>query len=98
MTKIMLNGGFFIEVDDMNYTLKQEYAGKKKDGSKRKGSRVIGYYGRIDRLYQAYLKQFQEQEMDGMTINIESYLNLVEISNKKASEGLLEVFQKFPIL
>ena len=98
MTKIVLNGGFFIEVDDMNYTLKQEYKGKKRDGSKRVGTKTFGYYGRIDRLYQAYLKAFQEQEMEGMTVNLEAYLNLVEISNKKASEGLLEVFKKFPVL
>lgn len=98
MTKIKLNGGFYIEVDQMNYTLKQEYTGKTKSGAKRTGNKIIGYYGRIDRLYQAYLKSFQEQQMEGMTINIEAYLTLVENANKKASEGLLEEFKKFPVL
>lgn len=36
MTTINLTNGYFIEIDDLNYTLKQRYKGKTKDGEERR--------------------------------------------------------------
>ena len=43
MTKIELREGYFIEVDEMNATLKQRYIGKDKNGNDTSGSVILNH-------------------------------------------------------
>lgn len=46
--RIELLRGYFIEVDEMNHTLKQRYIGEVKDTKEKKESeRLIGYYPNV---------------------------------------------------
>ena len=47
MIEIKLQDGYFIEVDPLNYTLRQRYSGKTKDGEEKESVRTHGYYGSI---------------------------------------------------
>ena len=47
MVEIKLQDGYFIEVDPLNYTLRQRYSGKTKDGESKESVRTHGYYGSI---------------------------------------------------
>lgn len=42
--KIELINDYYIEVDELNHTLKQRYMGKNKDGVEKECERIIGYF------------------------------------------------------
>ena len=43
MTTIELKNRYYIEIDPLNYTLRQRYVGQTRDGEKRDASRTCGY-------------------------------------------------------
>ena len=52
---IKLSNGYYIEVDNLNHTLKQTYIGKTKDGKTKECEKVIGYFSSLDNALQRYL-------------------------------------------
>ena len=57
--KIELINGYYIEVDALNYTLRQKYEGKTKDGQPKESDRLIGYYGKFEEAIHSFLKRHQ---------------------------------------
>lgn len=86
---IMLVDNYFIEIDPLNYILKQKYMSKKKDGSEVESVRTIGYYGNFSDSIRQFLKEAQNQ--GDATVSIRQYAERVEESNKTLAltlEGL----------
>lgn len=47
MSAVKLNYGYYIEIDQLNYTLRQQYIGQKRTGEEKEAVRTYGYYGNI---------------------------------------------------
>lgn len=88
MTTINLTNGYFIEVDDLNHTLKQRYKGKKKDGEERDGIRTHGYYGNLNHALTAFVKLNQIDCMADTAVTMGEYVRRIEEINNEAVKGL----------
>lgn len=73
MVEIKLQDGYFIEIDPLNYTLRQRYSGKTKDGELKESVRTHGYYGSIRQAVDRYITLSQLDFMDGMSIDLKEY-------------------------
>lgn len=87
---IELIDGYFIEVDELNHTLKQRYQGKTKDGEKKSAERTIGYYPSIRACVERIVKLIPLDENDGKVISMREYVDEVEKAFKRVSELKLQ--------
>lgn len=79
---INLTNGFFIEIDDLNHTLKQKYIGKKKDGTKYEAERVCGYFGQdMEGAIAKYVKLNQNVLLAQETMELEEYVKSIKRIN-----------------
>lgn len=90
---IILNNGYEIEIDRLNYTLKQKYINKKG----KQDVRVCGYFGNIRQCMMKYLEECQIDFGGSEGIEIAEYVKMVEESNKNAVRDLYEVLERFPV-
>lgn len=97
MSTITLNHGYYIEIDPLNYTLKQKFAGTTKNGEAKESSRLIGYYGNIRLAMERYLEMVQIDSLGEGEYTIEQYIEKIEECNRSAMEGIGEVLGRFPI-
>ena len=86
--QITLTNGYFVEVDERNYTLKQKYLGKTKEGEDRETERICGYYGELDHAIEEFLKANQLDHGDDQMMDIEEYAQFVSQVNKAAVEAI----------
>ena len=47
MTTITLKYGYYIEIDPLNYTLRQKFKGQTREGQEKDSVRNCGYFGNI---------------------------------------------------
>ena len=84
--RIHIANDYYIEVSDKNYALIEEYEGKTKDGSPRKGRRIKGYF---NTLQGAVLKCLELNTLNGAkAVELWEYAKMVEESNKTCAERL----------
>lgn len=95
--KINLNYGYYIEIDAYNYTLKQKYDGKTKDGQDKDAVRTCGYFGNIRNAIEKYLKLVQLDLLDDEAISLQEYVKSIELINKTAVQGLEKELSKFEV-
>ena len=88
MTTVELKGGYFVEIDPMNYTLKQKYAGKNKAGEKTETEKTCGYFGNMKTAIEKYIKLVQLDVMDGETLSLREYVKTIEQCDKIAAQGV----------
>ena len=93
MKNIELNNGYYIEIDTLNYTLKQRYVNKKG----KETSRIVGHFGNMRHLIYVYLEQCQIQFESCEGFEMMEYVKMVEESNKRAVSGLYDVLDRFTI-
>ena len=89
MTKIELREGYFIEVDEMNATLKQKYTGKTKEGDEKECEKTIGYYSKPTDAMERFVVLNRTDKMQGMELSIGEYVDEL----KKADKEVLEFLQ-----
>lgn len=95
MTTIELKNGYYIEIDPMNYTLKQRYTGTKKDGAEKESERICGYFGNMNSLAKRYISLVQLDAMDGETLKMDEYVKTIEQVNKVAVQVLEQILQQY---
>ena len=95
--KIILNYGYYIEVDTYNYTLKQKYDGKTKDGQDKDSVRTCGYFGNIRNCISKYLRLVQLDLLDDETLSLQEYVKDIELINKMAVRGLEKELSRFEV-
>ena len=84
--RIHIANDYYIEVSDKNYALIEEYEGKTKDGSPRKGRRIKGYF---NTLQGAVLKCLELNTLNGAkAVELWEYAKMVEESNKTCADRL----------
>lgn len=93
MTTINLTNGYFIEIDDLNHTLKQRYKGNTKDGKERDGVRTHGYYGNLNHALTAFVKLNQLDCMADTSVTMGEYVNRIEEINNEAVKAIESVLR-----
>lgn len=91
MTVIELRDGYFIEVDEMNSTLKQRYQGKTRDGQAKEAERIFGYYPKTVDALKRFVELNRTDKMDNMRLYISEYVNEL----KKADKEVMDFFEEF---
>ena len=90
MVRINLTNNYFIEQEPLNYTLKQSFQGEKKDGTPKESVRTIGYFGNLEGAVKRYLKLNCLDEMDGLSVDMQKYVDLIAESNNNACAEILK--------
>lgn len=88
MTTIELSNGYFIDIDPLNYTLRQRYTGQTKSGEEKEAIRTHGYYGDISKALRRYIQLCQMDVLDGERVTLEEYVKTIEQVNKIAVQGV----------
>ena len=86
--QINLINGFYIETDNRNFTLKQKYVGKRKDGTKKEAVKIISHCGSLEQALEAFLKLYQIDRGARFSVDLMAYASLAEQSNKEAVQAL----------
>ena len=86
--QINLINGFYIETDNRNFTLKQKYVGKRKDGTKKEAVKIISHCGSLEQALDLFLRINQVPKEAKIAVDLMSYASLVEQSNKEAVRAL----------
>ena len=91
MTAIKLDNGYFIEVDELNSTLKQHYKGKTKKGEEKDAERIIGYYSKPTDAMERFVVLNRLDKMNGMTLSMDEYIDTLKKADKEIKEFLAEL-------
>lgn len=83
---IELINDYFIEVDELNHTLKQRYVGKDKDGNHKEVERTIGYFPNVKACVERIVRLIPLDENDGSVISLREYAECAEKAFKKVSD------------
>lgn len=86
--RIELLDGYYVDIDSLNFTLKQKYQGEKKDGSHFYAEKTIGYFGSLKAAVEQYLKECNRK--DDVVISMREYVERIERSNHDAVERITE--------
>ena len=83
-----IGNGYYIDVTPNNYTLKQKYIGTRKDGTKKEAVKIHGHYGSLEQALEAFLKLYQIDRGARFAVDLMSYADFIEQSNKEAVQAL----------
>lgn len=97
MTTITLKNGYYIEIDPLNYTLRQKYTGETKSGEKKEAFRTLGHFGNIEIAIRKYIELSQMDVLDGERLKLEEYVESIQKINAIAIQGLQEELRRFPV-
>ena len=86
--QIILINGYYIETDNRNYTLKQKYIGKRKDGTKKESVKIISHCGSLEQALELFLRINQVPKEAKMAVDLMAYADFIEQSNKEAVRAL----------
>ena len=94
MATIILNNNFFIDVDPLNYTLREKFEGKTKDGIGKESFRTLGYYGNLHGAIRKYIETCVQAEISDETLTIEKYAERVEKAVFRAVHNVEDMLRK----
>lgn len=92
---IELINDYFIEVDELNHTLKKRYMGTdKKTGEKKPAEKIIGYYKNVQDCLERIVRLIPLDENDGAVISMREYAEAAEKAFKRVDEWRKENYGK----
>ena len=92
---IELINDYFIEVDELNHTLKKRYMGTdKKTGEKKPAVKTIGYYKTVQDCVEVIVRLIPLDENEGLVISMREYAEASEKAFKKVEEWRKENYGK----
>ena len=91
--QISLINGYYIEVNNRNFTLRQKYVGTSKDGAKKEYSKIISHCGSLEQALELFLRINQVPKEDKMAVDLMAYANYIKQSNKEVVRALKSVFE-----
>ena len=83
MVTVNLVNGYFVEIDDMNHTLKQHFAGKDKNEKKKLSVRLIGYFPSTVSCIEQITKLMRLEKMESMTLSLGEYIEQIKQSDEE---------------
>lgn len=84
--EIELINDYFIEVDELNHTLKKRYIGKDKDGAEKEAEKVVGYFPDAKSCVERLVRLIPLEENDGAVISMREYAEMAEKAFNKVKE------------
>lgn len=97
MTTITLKNGYYIEIDPLNYTLRQKYTGETKYGEKKDAFRTLGHFGNMESAIRKYIELTRLDVLDGERLTLEGYVDSIQKINAIALQGIQEELRRFPV-
>lgn len=97
MTTITLKNGYYIEVDPLNYTLRQKYTGETKSGEKKEAFRTLGHFGNMESAIRKYIELTRLDVLDGERMTLEEYVESIQKINAISLQGIQEELRRFPV-
>ena len=91
---IELIENYFIEVDELNHTLKKRYKGKTKEGVEKQTDKTIGHYKNVQDCLERIVRLIPLDECDGMVISLREYAEMAEKAFKRVEEWRKENYGK----
>ena len=85
---ISIINGYYIDVTQNNYTLKQKYIGARKDGTKKESVKIISHCGSLEQALELFLRINQVPKESKLSVDLMAYANHIEQSNKEAVQAL----------
>ena len=85
---ISLINGYYIDVTQNNFTLKQKYIGTRKDGTKKESVKIISHCGSLEQALELFLRINQVPKEAKMAVDLMEYAYFIEQSNKEAVRAL----------
>ena len=84
---LKLNNGFFIESDETQFILKQNYTIKKKDTAEEKEStRVLGYYAELKQALNGYINQLALNKTYAEDLTAKELFDYLKQEKEKVNE------------
>lgn len=93
MHQVGIGNGYFVEIEPRNYTLKQKYIGKRKDGTKKESVKIISHCGSLEQALDMYLRINQIPTEAKYFVDLMAYADFIEQSNKEAVRTLKSVLE-----
>ena len=90
---ILLSNGYFVEIDKLNHTLKQNCKGTDKAGNEKEYEKTHGYFSNIDSAIERYLKLNQNDLMADCSVKMHQYLELVKKANEQAVQAVKAIVE-----
>lgn len=97
MTTITLKNGYYIEIDPLNYTLRQKYTGETKSGQKKDAFRTLGHFGNMESAIRKYIELTRLDVLDGERLTLEEYVESIQKINAIALQGIQKELRRFPV-
>ena len=91
---IELINDYFIEVDELNHTLKKRYMGKTKEGVEKQTEKTIGHYKNVQDCLERIVRLIPLDENDGAVISLREYAEQAEKAFKRVEEWRKENYGK----
>ncbi|MBP3543475.1 MAG: hypothetical protein J6J86_04550 [Lachnospiraceae bacterium] len=88
MQRIVIDivNGYFVEADELNFTLKHRGTGTDKDGNAKETERVVGYFSNIQACLEKVVRLIPMAENDGEIMTLKRYAEEAEKSFNKVKE------------
>lgn len=93
MSKIELINDYYIEVEPLNYTLKQRYMGEDKEKNPKEQTRTIGYYGTVTHAVEEMIKHYCKEVTKDFSGDLKRYAEIVDSVGKLATIELKDVLE-----
>ena len=79
MYTVKIDDAFYVEVDNLNHTLRRKVTVKNDDGEERIKIKTIGYSANLPQALERYAKLRQEECLDGQVIEgLDNYINKIK--------------------
>ena len=91
--QIQLINGYYIERDKRNYTLKQNYWGKTREGENKEFTKNYGHHQDLEGAVKEFLTINQIAEMSKLSVDLMQYARMVEDSNRNAIRAIQSVIE-----
>lgn len=88
MGVVELLDGYYIEIDPLNYTLKQKYSGSTRTGGEREGTRIHGYFPKLESALKRFCELERLEEIAGRSVSLQEYTEAIVKADKKVMEFL----------
>lgn len=75
---VTLCGGYFIEVDELNHTLKQKYMGKDLKGNAKEQEKLIGYFPNVKSCVERVVRLLPLDFNNGEVLSMQEYAESAE--------------------
>lgn len=91
MVTVNLIDGYFVEIDDMNHTLKKHYVGEDKDGNRRLSEKTVGYFPDLPSCIERICRNMACDGNGKQILTIKEYAAIAEACFKRCEKIKPEV-------